>query len=385
MSPIRHVLMTADTVGGVFFYALELSRALARHGVRTTLATMGGLLSPVQRRAAASVRGLSIFESTYRLEWMDDPWDDVARAGEWLLALERRVRPDVVHLNGYAHAALDFHAPALLVAHSSILSWFEAVRGEAAPARYERYRSEVARGIGAAAAVIAPTQAMLDAVVRHHGAPARALVIPNAVDPRRYRPARKEAFIVAVGRLWDPAKNIDALSAVAPRLPWPIRVGGSLTPPEQPKVEVPSLEHLGELSRRELESVLGRAAIYALPARYEPFGLSILEAALSGCALVLGDLPSLREIWGGGAALYASPDDPEELEATLLSLIKNPDARAEMGLRARDRALRYLPERMARSYLELYADLDRRSPPGSGPGQPQTKDPKRTTVEEPCA
>ncbi len=32
-----------------------------------------------------------------------------------------------------------------------------------------------------------------------------------------------------------------------------------------------------------------------LPARYEPFGLSVLEAALSGCALVLGDIPSLRE------------------------------------------------------------------------------------------
>jgi glycosyltransferase involved in cell wall biosynthesis len=381
MSRIRHILMTADTIGGVFFYALELSSALARHGVRTTLATMGGLLSPAQRRAAAGVRGLSIFESTYQLEWMDEPWDDIARAGEWLLALERRVRPDVVHLNGYAHGALEFRAPSLVVAHSSVLSWFESVRGEAAPARYARYREEVSRGVRAAAAVIAPTQATLDAVLRHHGPLARALVIPNAVDPRRFRPLPKEAFIAALGRLWDPAKNIAALSAVAPRLPWPIRVGGSLTPPEQASAEALSLEHLGVLSRREIEGVLGRAAIYALPARYEPFGLSILEAALSGCALVLGDLPSLREIWGEGAALYVSPDDPDELEATLLSLIKNPAARAEMGLRARDRALHYVPERMARSYLELYAALDKLVP--SSPAQ--AKDPQPRTVEEPCA
>ena len=52
---------------------------------------------------------------------------------------------------------------------------------------------------------------------------------------------------------------------------------------------------------------MGRAAIYALPARYEPFGLSILEAALSGCALVIGDIPSLREIWAD-AALFVPSD-----------------------------------------------------------------------------
>jgi glycosyltransferase involved in cell wall biosynthesis len=290
------------------------------------------------------------------------------------------LRPDVVHLNGFAHGALSFRAPALVVAHSSVLCWFEAVNGQA-PARYERYRLEVSGGLAAAAAVVAPTQATLDSALRHHGPLARTVVIPNAVDPLRYHPAPKEAFIVAVGRLWDPAKNIAALSAVAPRLRWPIRVGGSLTPPEQAKAELPSLEHLGVLSRREVESILGRASIYALPARYEPFGLSILEAALSGCALVLGDLPSLREIWGDAAALYVSPDDPDELEASLRALIENPRARAEMGLRARERALRYTPERMAQRYLALYETLHERPPAG----QPAATTPERQTREESCA
>ena len=35
-------------------------------------------------------------------------------------------------------------------------------------------------------------------------------------------------------------------------------------------------------------SQLSAASVYVLPAKYEPFGLSVLEAALSGCALVLG-------------------------------------------------------------------------------------------------
>ena len=40
----RHVLMTADTVGGVWTYAVELVRALAPHRVTVALATMGASL-----------------------------------------------------------------------------------------------------------------------------------------------------------------------------------------------------------------------------------------------------------------------------------------------------------------------------------------------------
>ena len=46
LMPVRRVLMTADTVGGVWTYALELARALAGFGVETTLAVMGGRACP---------------------------------------------------------------------------------------------------------------------------------------------------------------------------------------------------------------------------------------------------------------------------------------------------------------------------------------------------
>ncbi|XYH95527.1 glycosyltransferase family 4 protein [Sorangium sp. So ce1128] len=358
------VLMTADTVGGVFSYAVELARALAEHGVRTSLATMGGPLSAAQREAVGRVPGLALFESSFRLEWMDDPWDDVARAGEWLLDIEERVRPDVVHLNGYAHGALGFRAPKLVVAHSCVLSWWAAVLGGEAPPQYARYRREVANGLAAASAVVAPTQAMLDALRRHHGAlspfqRARAVVIPNAADPERFAPLPKEEFILAVGRLWDQAKNVAALGEVAPHLPWPIRVAGSDVHPGGGARPIPSLEHLGVLSPSGVAAALARASIYAHPARYEPFGLSVLEAALSGCALVLGDIPSLREVWRD-AALYVDPGDTEALRRALQSLIDEPGARRELASRARARAFDFAPRRMARGYLHLYGDLLRR-------------------------
>ena len=41
-------------------------------------------------------------------------------------------------------------------------------------------------------------------------------------------------------------------------------------------------------------------------ARYEPFGLAVLEAAQAGMRLVLSDIPSFRELWDGAATFVAS-------------------------------------------------------------------------------
>ena len=77
------------------------------------------------------------------------------------------------------------------------------------------------------------------------------------------------------------------------------------------------------------------------------FGLSALEAALSGCALVLGDIPSLREVWGD-AALFVAPDDTDALAQALQGLIDRPAYRRELADRATKRAGLYTPRRMAR-------------------------------------
>src|SRR4051794_19033721 len=207
----RRILMTADTVGGVWVYALDLARALGQRDIAVALATMGAPPDPGQRAAARRVPGLEVFESTFRLEWMADPWEDVARAGAWLLELEEQVRPDVVHLNGYAHAALPWRSPKLVVGHSCVLSWWRAVHGTEAPAEWERYRAEVTRGLRAADLVVAPSRIMLASLERHYGPLPAARVIPNGRDPALFAPGAKDAMVLAVGRLWDQAKNVGAL------------------------------------------------------------------------------------------------------------------------------------------------------------------------------
>ena len=373
----RKVLMTADTVGGVWTYALELARGLAERGVEVALATMGDPLTDFHREKADRIPRLKVFESTFKLEWMEDPWRDVEKAGDWLLGLEARFRPDLIHLNGYAHGSLPWNAPMVMVGHSCVLSWWQAVKGEPAPGDWERYACEVAAGLAAADVVIAPTQAMLSSLSEHYGELPRTRVILNGSDPKAFKPTPKESMIFAAGRLWDEAKNLEALEQVAPRLPWPVFVAGENHHPDGGEARPHNTRLLGRLSQRALAAWLGRSSIYCLPARYEPFGLSVLEAALSGCALVLGDIPSLREIWKN-RAVFVPPNDPEALEDALNRLIQDPDRLASIAAGGRARALQLTPERMVEAYLETYGEVlalngveldDTASFPGAYPAQ----------------
>jgi len=353
----RKVLMTADTVSGVWTYAIELARGLAEHGVEVALATMGEPLNGLQREKADRIPHLKVFESAFKLEWMeDDPWRDVERAGDWLLGLEDRIGPDLIHLNGYVHGSLPWNAPRVMVGHSCVLSWWRAVKGEPAPASWHRYARAVADGLAAADLVIAPSQAMLAALAENYGGLPPARVILNGRDPKLFRPAAKEPIIFSAGRLWDEAKNLAALERVAPRLPWPVFVAGENHHSDGGEARPHHTRLLGRLSQRALGAWLGRASIYCLPARYEPFGLSVLEAALSGCSLVLGDIPSLREIWRH-RAVFVPADDPEALEDALGRLIADPDRRASLAAGSRARALQLTSERMVEAYLGAYGEV----------------------------
>lgn len=345
--------MSADTVGGVWVHALELASALGEHGVEITLATMGAPLSGAQRREVGALCNVQVRESRYKLEWMDAPWDDVERSGEWLLALEGEVRPDVVHLNGFAHGALPWRAPVVVAGHSCVASWWEAVKGEPLPGEWEEYRRRVRAGLRGADVVVAPSYAMHDALQRHHGPLTRAHVVLNGRSGP-FRPAEKEPFVITAGRLWDEGKNVAALARIAADLPWPVYVAGRTMSPDGQSAALGALRPLGHLAPGELAGWLGRASIYALPARYEPFGLSVVEAALSGCALVLGDIGSLRELWGDAAA-YVDPDDDAALARAVEWLCADPTLRRALADRARRRALEMTPRRMADGYLAVYA------------------------------
>ncbi len=349
---MKRVLMTADTLGGVWNYSVELMRALPE--IEFALCTMGAPLSPSQNEDLTALANVCLFASSCKLEWMDDPWRDVDAAGNWLLEIAAEFQPDIIHLNGYAHAPLPWHAPVVLVAHSCVLSWWRAVKREHAPARLDEYRERVPAGLRAADVVVAPSRAMLESLRENYDAAFTSRIIYNGCDSSRLFPATKQPRILVAGRVWDQAKNLRALDAVTPMVEWPVEIAGDLSPPAGGLVALQNARVLGRLDAAQLAQAMASAAIFAAPARYEPFGLSILEAALSGCALVLGDILSLRELWND-AAVFVDPDDHIALANALNRLSSDDDLRLDFSRRTREQALTFSVEKMATSYRDLYS------------------------------
>ncbi|KAA9346185.1 glycosyltransferase family 4 protein [Adhaeribacter soli] len=352
--------MTADTVGGVWTYALELIRTLGSQ-VQVALATMGAPLSPDQQAEVNALPNVELHESTWKLEWMANPWEDVNAAGQWLLEISRKFEPDLIHLNNFAHGNLPWNKPVLMVAHSCVLSWWQGVKNEKAPEEWGLYKTMVRQGLQAADLVIAPSAAMLREAADFYGPFRQERVIYNGRNKNLFRYAPKEPFIFSMGRIWDEAKNLELLTRVAAFLDWPVYIAGeNVHPVTREEVDFKNVYFLGKLSQKEITSWLSRASIFALPARYEPFGLSALEAAFSGCALVLGNIKSQREIWENAACLV-DPTDAGVLETTLQKLINDEFHRNIMSCRASKAAHAYSATRFALQYLDAYRQLTKAS------------------------
>jgi len=349
--------MTADAVGGVWRYSLDLIRGLAAHGAEVLLATMGPRPSEDQKRQLAALPNVTLAESGYALEWMPNPWEDIESAGSWLLHLADDFKADVVHLNGYAHAVLPWRRPVCVVAHSCVFSWWRAVHGYAPGPEWHEYRRRVIEGLAAARAVIAPSEYMAQAVVEEYGvAYKRTCVIHNFSATETVQSIAKEPFFLAAGRLWDPAKNIALLEQVAPHVPWEVRVCGSNRGPGDSTVALQSVHRLGMLSYPDLLTEMARASVFVHPALYEPFGLSVLEAARAGCCLVLSDIPSLRELWSD-VAIFVDPRDPDEWVHELNRVVRHAETRNSLGELARSHSARYSADYAIREYQRVYHSL----------------------------
>src|SRR5215211_5228625 len=102
---IGRVLITADAVGGVWHYTLDLASEYRRYGIDVRVVVLGPALSKAQRAEAASVPGLEVVETGLPLEWLAADPTEVNEAARQLAMLAAEWHPDIVHLNSPALAA----------------------------------------------------------------------------------------------------------------------------------------------------------------------------------------------------------------------------------------------------------------------------------------
>ncbi len=355
------ILMTTDTVGGVWTYTRELVLGLleSREDVQVLLVTFGGAASAEQMEwlggAAGQYRKRFAFEvTTLPLEWQGDNAKAYVYAEPLLRRLVKQFAPDVLHSNQFCFGALPVACPKLVVAHSDVLGWARAVRGPAGlePSDWlATYRTLVTDGLAGATAIVTPTIWMLSDLRTGFGTLPQATVIPNgrSLDPPR---VAKKLQAVTAGRVWDVAKGMAVLEDCMS--PMPMLIAGETTSPDA-TYDASKLRRrvmLGRLTAAQTIDLFAESAVYLVTSVYEPFGLSAVEAAQCGCAVVARDIHSQREVWGDDAVYFS---DAKSLCDALEKLATKEERLREMQSRAAVRARTlYSRGRMTAEYLRLY-------------------------------
>lgn len=355
---VCHLLMTTDTVGGVWQYSIELAAGLAGHGYRTTLVTLGPPPTPAQRNAAANLPSVTLVESGLPLDWLSDNPTPVEQAARQLAGMAEALCADCIHLNTPALAgAASWPAPIVTVAHGCVASWWRAVRRAPLDAAFTWHRDLVRRGLLAADAVLAPSRAYAGDLRHTYDLPFTPTVVNNGRRIGTHEP--RHAFAqeaVTVGRLWDEAKNMGSLDQAAAFAQTPIAAVGAPRGPQGEEFKPEHVRLVGHVSDQELAQLLAERPIFVSTAKFEPFGLAVLEAAAAGCALVLSDIPTFRELWDG-AAVFISPDDARGFADAIDRLAADQARRKELGTRAAQYAARYTPEACAAQTAAIYDKL----------------------------
>jgi glycosyltransferase involved in cell wall biosynthesis len=363
-----HVLVTADSLSGSWAYARELVTGLVTRGVRVTLVSFGEIPLPEQTTWMDHLHGLDYRPTAFHLEWMQEAEEDLPESTEFLTALVRELRPDVLHLNQFCYGNLPVDVPRVVMAHGDLITWAHAVHNHSLqPERSPNwYHDTVLRGLHGADAVVAPSAWMLDRISAYYGQPQRGEVIYPGRNPIFFNPyVSKDDCVLAVGRMVDAGKQVFLLTQQVHSVPVCI-VGAEHTVPV-PRIpiradvkvttEQTSVAIRGPQTEAQLRALYSRASIYAATARYEPLGMGVLEAAFSRCAIVANDIPSFREIWGD-AALYFRTNDAASLAENIERLNADRAMRRAYAELAYSRAReRFTTKRMIDEYLHLYRSL----------------------------
>jgi glycosyltransferase involved in cell wall biosynthesis len=140
-----------------------------------------------------------------------------------------------------------------------------------------------------------------------------------------------DRYILTVGTR-EPRKNLQTLvtayatlareDVTAPRFLIVGRAGwgGHLDIPRDVRDRIQFVEAVTD---EQLASYYSGCSLFAIPSRYEGFGLPLLEALACGAPCVAADIPVFHEV-AGYAALYASPDDIDAWVHAIQQLLEDP-------------------------------------------------------------
>jgi glycosyltransferase involved in cell wall biosynthesis len=350
---LRRVLITLDAVGGVWRYAIDVARGLESHGVDCLLVGFGPEPDAAQR---AECRRSELIWTHEPLDWTVSEGAALDGGTDALASLAQDWNADILHLNLPSQAAgLPDQCPVVVASHSCVPTWWHAVQGADLPTALAWQTQRNQAGFERADAVVVPSNSHAAALQAVYGQLPRLHVIYNAttVEPAD---EPKDPVVLSVGRWWDAGKNGAALDEAAETMQWPVILAGPLDGPSGQHATFRNAQMPGALPHQDVLALMRRSAIFAAPSRYEPFGLAVVEAAISGAALVLADIPTFRELWSD-AALFVSPDDSGDWSRAMTALAEDTVLRGRLSAQACARARQFTLSRQSAGLYALYCAL----------------------------
>ena len=334
--------------GGVQQQVLDLGRLLAAEGEQVTMIGPGaGVVDDGSYRVVevGRVRPIRANGSVVPLAVGFD--------------VRRRVREisrdlDVLHVH---EPLIPMVGPAALRAGRPTVATFHAVPPDlmsivyrAGPAKWfnrRRFRNSVMTAVSPEAA-------------RGPGSLGPVAIIPNGLDVASYSDpvSKRPGRVVFLGRD-EPRKGLAVLMGAWPRVlsdhpDATLVVIGAEAPAGQPSANV---EFLGWVNESEKRRRLAEASVMVAPnLRGESFGLVLVEAMASGCAVIASDIPAFRAVVGAAAAELVTPGSSTDLASAISRLLAQPSRIETLGRAGLNRANEFDWSRVLPRYRESYEE-----------------------------
>jgi len=234
-----------------------------------------------------------------------------------------------------------------------------------------------------AARYLFPSESERDLFLQQHSRiPAgNALVLPNAVDLKLFRPRSQPdpaaQLRVGFAGQWVPRKGIDHLleawrivKSSRPAAELHLAGGAHLWKNTQAtqlaektaapvrQMEAQKLLHcVGAVPRSQMPQFWQSISVAVVPSLYEPFGLVALEAMACGVPVIATDVGGLREIVvQDESGILVPPGDAAALARAMMELLNDEPRRLRLARGARRRAECFSLDRRSRDLLGLLAD-----------------------------
>jgi glycosyltransferase involved in cell wall biosynthesis len=365
-----------EPMTGVGHYTLELARALAVCSPSDEFEIASPLpFLPLPDQESEKPWPPNLSMAQVKVNALDKHW--------WTIGLPRYIlRKSFALFHGTNYdVPLWKRCPTVLTIHDLSLLLHPLTHE---PGRVRRARRRLPLMARAATMIITPTESVRGEVCAHLGvSPEKVFAVPEA--PRdNFRPINaaqsertrkrlgvEDGFLLFVGTI-EPRKNLRVLvqafkevSRATDARTQLVIAGkkGWLTDDLFAELKASGVAErvlfTGYLPDEDLCALYSSCTAFVYPSLYEGFGLPPLEAMACGAPVIASRIPSLSEVTGPAARLFA-PGNPSELAQHIITLLADEAQRRHLSSLGRKRAAEFSWNQTALKTLEVYAEAKER-------------------------